>query len=836
VKSSISKLLFVLSIFFVFLSQSYAATKPKILILHSYHPTLKWTKDLNDGIHAIFPDITKVDLYTEYMDTKHHSSIEYRESLTDVYYKKYKNIRFDVIISSDDNAFNFLKLHHTELFKDTPVVFSGVNDFQDHWIAEHKNFTGVSETVSYIKNFNLMNEIQPNLKNIYIITDNTVTAKSDKEIILKAINKYSNKQIKFTFILAKNLQSLLKTAISLPENSAILYSSYYQESTGKSLKYHTVLNELSKVSDVPIYVVVDQYMTNGVLGGYVKSGFIQGEKAALMATLIIQGVKASNIPVLKDNQNLYIFDYDVMEKFNINIKQLPLDSKFLNKPDTLLELYFKEILTIIFIFILLVIFIIVLLISNKKRTKAELLAKKAEIVAKKQLAFQQNLIDNVNTPIFYKDVNKKFIGCNQAFLELFEIEKEAIIGKNVFELNDKNIAKTSDNKDNELLENKKWQEYEHTIITTKGEKRNLLIDKDVFYDQGILGGIVGTIFDMTNIKALNYDIKRLLAVFDTNVIASKTDINGNIIYVSKAFIEISGFSEEELLRYTHNILKKGLNNDSLYEELWNTISNKEIWTGQIVNKNKKGKEYTLKTIITPEYDKDGTFLNYTSISQDITNQKLVETANIEIELLNQEIEATQREVILKLGSVAEARSKETGLHVKRVAKYSEMLALYSGLSSYESSIVRMASPMHDIGKIAIPDAILNKPARFTEEEFEIMKTHAKLGYDMLKDSERVILKAAAIIAHEHQEKYDGSGYPQGLKGENIHIYGRITAIADVFDALGSSRVYKKAWNDDDILNLLEKESGKHFDPKLVDIFFEHLDEFLQIRDEMKDII
>ena len=828
-KNFIKKCLLILILLNIYSTQSFAINKPKVLILHSYHPTLKWTKDLNNGIHSIFTDIKKTDLYTEYMDTKHHSSQEYIESLTAVYQKKYKDIKFDVIISSDNNAFDFLKLHHTELFQDTPVVFSGVNNFQDELIKDYKNFTGVSETVSYIKNFNLIKKLHPNIKNIYIITDETVTAKSDKIIISKSIKKYSNKEIKFTFISAENMQSLLKTIMSLPENSAILYSSYYKDKKGNSYKYHSVLKQLSESSKIPIYVVVDQFLDHGTIGGYVKSGFIQGEKAAIMAKMILEGIKASHIPVLKDNQNLYMFDFNILKKHDIDTTLLPLNSTLINKPDTLLELYFKEIITIIFIFIFLVIFIIVLLVVNKKR-------KKAELFAKKQLAFQQNLIDNVNTPIFYKDTDKKYIGCNKAFLELFEIKKEDIIGKDVFELHDKNIAEIVDEKDKELLKNKKWQEYEHSIITQKGERRDLLLDKDVFYEHGIVAGIVGTIFDMTNIKALNYDIKRLLSVFDTNVIASKTDINGNIIYVSKAFIEISGFSENELLSHTHNILKTGLNNDSLYENLWTTISNKKIWTGEIVNKNKSGNIYTLKTIITPEYDKDGNFLNYTSISQDITAQKLVEKANHEIEILNEDIVATQKEIIFRLGGLAESRSKETGLHVKRVAKYSELLALYYGLSQEEAEIIKTASPMHDIGKIAIPDAILNKPARYTTEEFEIMKTHAKIGHDMLKDSNKEILKAASIIAYEHQEKYDGSGYPQGLKGEDIHIYGRITAIADVFDALGSARVYKKAWPDKEIFKLFENESGKHFDPVLIKIFFDNLDEFLKIRDEMKDII
>lgn len=146
----------------------------------------------------------------------------------------------------------------------------------------------------------------------------------------------------------------------------------------------------------------------------------------------------------------------------------------------------------------------------------------------------------------------------------------------------------------------------------------------------------------------------------------------------------------------------------------------------------------------------------------------------------------------------------------------------------------MASPIHDIGKIAISDQILLKPGKLTPSEFEIVKTHTTIGYNLLKSSNREVLKSAAIIAHEHHERYDGGGYPRGLKGEEIHIYGRIVAVADVFDALGSPRVYKKAWILNDILAYFQEERGKHFDPKLVDILLDNLDEFLRVKEEYSD--
>lgn len=202
--------------------------------------------------------------------------------------------------------------------------------------------------------------------------------------------------------------------------------------------------------------------------------------------------------------------------------------------------------------------------------------------------------------------------------------------------------------------------------------------------------------------------------------------------------------------------------------------------------------------------------------------------------MNKEIEETQKEILYILGEITEARSEETGNHVQRVSKYAKILAEKYGLSKRDVMLVTLASPIHDIGKIAIPDKILLKPGKLTPSEFEIVKSHTTIGYELLKNSNRDLLKSAAIIAHQHHERYDGTGYPQGLKGEEIHIFGRIVAVADVFDALGSPRVYKKPWILNDILAYFKEERGKQFDPKLVDILFENLDEFLEIKEKFSD--
>ncbi len=208
-------------------------------------------------------------------------------------------------------------------------------------------------------------------------------------------------------------------------------------------------------------------------------------------------------------------------------------------------------------------------------------------------------------------------------------------------------------------------------------------------------------------------------------------------------------------------------------------------------------------------------------------QKVEEGIN-EIRALNLEIEDTQREVIHIMGSVAEERSPETGLHVSRVAEFSTLLARLSGVNEDQCELIRAASPMHDIGKIGIPDSILTKPGKLTAEEWEIMKTHSELGYKMLKTSNRPMLKTAAIISLEHHEKWDGSGYPKGLAGEEITLFGRITALSDVFDALCSERYYKEAWPIEKVLMHIRAESGQHFDPSLVDLFFDNIHLFMGV--------
>lgn len=250
----------------------------------------------------------------------------------------------------------------------------------------------------------------------------------------------------------------------------------------------------------------------------------------------------------------------------------------------------------------------------------------------------------------------------------------------------------------------------------------------------------------------------------------------------------------------------------------------EDGSGEVIGAFQAINKMTLESIFSPRD------ISYLTLVASYSG-KALETAQ-----LNYEIEQTQKEIIYVMGEIGESRSKETGNHVKRVAEYSKLLALKLGLSKKEAELIKMASPMHDIGKVGIPDSILMKPSKLNKEEFSIMKTHTETGYNLLKGSQRRIIAAASIISHQHHEKWCGTGYPQGLKEEDIHIYARITAVADVFDALATDRCYKKAWDLERIINYFKEERGNHFDPKLVDILLQNLDELLVIKNTYTDIL
>lgn len=354
-----------------------------------------------------------------------------------------------------------------------------------------------------------------------------------------------------------------------------------------------------------------------------------------------------------------------------------------------------------------------------------------------------------------------------------------------------------------------------------------LIKHLIFWSGGLMTLLILFIIIVKNSKALSHKdhlLENYKEAIDYSTIVSKANKNGIITYVNNAFCQISGYCEEELLNKPHNIVRHPDMSAEVFQEMWYELQEGNRWQGILKNLKKDGTSYWVDASISPIFDDKGNLVEYIAIRRDVTD----------IILLNEEIKETQSELIYLMGEAVESRSKESGHHVQRVAYYSKLLAQLAGLEFEECEIIFSASTMHDVGKLSIPDAILLKSDALNDEEWAVMKTHAETGYKILGGSNRPLLKMAATVAYEHHEHYDGKGYPRGLKADEISIYGRIVAVADVFDALGTDRIYKKAWPLKDILDHLVEHSGKQFDPWLIDLLIEHLDQFIAIKDKFND--
>lgn len=213
-----------------------------------------------------------------------------------------------------------------------------------------------------------------------------------------------------------------------------------------------------------------------------------------------------------------------------------------------------------------------------------------------------------------------------------------------------------------------------------------------------------------------------------------------------------------------------------------------------------------------------------------------ETLEQQVRQRTEQLEQSRLEIIKRLGRAAEYKDNETGNHILRMSHFAQMLAQAAGLEQEQCDNILLAAPMHDIGKIGIPDSILLKPGKLDPDEWEIMKTHVSIGADLLDGTDIPLLVTARNIALSHHEKWDGTGYPNGLAGENIPIEGRICAICDVFDALTSERPYKKAWPVEEAVDFLRQQKGKHFEPRLVDLFETILQDILSYRATHLDTI
>lgn len=446
--------------------------------------------------------------------------------------------------------------------------------------------------------------------------------------------------------------------------------------------------------------------------------------------------------------------------------------------------------------------------------------------------------------VVYFDTQGNIVDTNKSFLEISKFKRDEVVGKKF----DFFLAKDSQNNINniwEVLKNRK---------TFQGILTNKTADNGFFYAKAIIKPIINaknevmmfvcSLDDITDFEIKKQSLERSVDVL-TEVSVEKDYLIQNyqnlldrstamvmmqdekFIEVNKSCEEMFGYKSSDMVgKHVSLILKpdqdipqkianirKELRESGYCKAYLNCIdsNNKPLFIQAYmlaVKSNKNNAKYNVAY---------GIFHNVTELFK-----------------MQQELEDVQKEVLYAMGTISEGRSRETGNHIKRVAEFTFLLANLYGLDKKQAELLKIASPMHDIGKLAIPDAILNKPGKLTDEEFDIMKTHAEKGYEMLAWSNRAILRTAAEIAYTHHEWWNGNGYPRKLSGTQIPLCGRIVAVADVFDALSHDRCYKKAWPINEVIEHFMKNRDVQFQGKLVDLLVEHIDEFVKIKEEYAD--
>lgn len=400
-----------------------AAETKKILVLHSYHQGLVWTDKIMAGIYSVFNEYDpEIEMHVEYMDTKRYFNGlkgSYLTRLHDMYKDKYGGMKLDMIISSDDDAFQFLLMYHDELFPGTPIVFCGVNNFDDAMLAGHDNITGVIEFLDIKANIDMALNLHPRAHQVAIITDTSTPGQINRLALKQLSDKYKGR-VEFVFMDKENtgltLQSLLDKLGQLPEKNIVYYSDFLRN-RDEYIVQEIAVPQISKVSRSPVYTHYDEILGLGVVGGKLVNGYSHGHKAAQMASDILQGTPLSSLPVYKESINSYEFDYQQLKRFGIDENALPEGSSVINRPFSFYNRYKHLVWAASSVFSFLVISLIAISINVIKRRKVEEELKISYHTLEQKVEERTKDLTRANTALKYSE---------EKYHDLFESGTDAI--------------------------------------------------------------------------------------------------------------------------------------------------------------------------------------------------------------------------------------------------------------------------------------------------------------------------------------------------------------------------------------------------------------------------
>ena len=544
----------------LFLTFLQANQNKEVLLIHSYHKGYVWTDDISKTIEKNFAQNKDIELTTVYMDTKRIDDDSYLENLANLYKQQFSNRKFDLILISDNNAFDFLAKYYDYLFKDIPVLFCGINNYSKEILEKlsFKNISGVAEEVDIEKNFELISKLHPNLNNLLIINDNSTTGLAIKKDLLPIIEKYKKKfKIEYTDNLEIND---LKTKVSNLDksNSVILFVLLFKDTAGKYFTYKQSFEEVRNVSQSPIYGLWDFYLNCGMVGGLLTSAIAQGDTVSKMAVDVLNGKNIKEIPVVEKSPNIYMFDYNELKRFNINISKFIDNPTIINEPSSIYKEHRK-----FFIISILTILLLTMIVINLKTIIQR--KEKLELELSNRLEFDKVLLDTIPNPIYYKNIEGKFLGCNTSFASLVNSSRDDIIGKTAFDFFSYKVASKNTIIDKELLETFGTSSSEFTFYTSSNEMKHIILNKAVYKNiDGTVGGIVCIMDDITE------RIQQKQFLIQQSKLAEMGDMVAAIAHQwNEPLVELSALVQDIQTSYLLNELKdanvKDFVNDSMIQ-------------------------------------------------------------------------------------------------------------------------------------------------------------------------------------------------------------------------------------------------------------------------------
>ena len=569
--------------------QCKAQSGKRVLLLNSYSYNQKWTRNITETVNRLFADMPDVDLIIEFMDTKKHCSPEHFSRLSQLYAAKYADTSFDVIITSDDNATNFVLEHRDELFVDVPVIFCGVNNTYLPEMEDFLNITGVLEVPGVQDTLALIDRLHPDVTTLYIVNEAfTSSEEKGRELLGSSLAQFSGR---FSPVWLENLsdQDMQKTLAGLPAEAVVLLLSYFPDEKSRVFSLEEGARFVSAASSRPVYSMWENFLGEGIVGGKLTSGTYQGQVAASMAREVLAGKHPRTIPVVSNTANKFMFDYNQLKHFGIEGALLPEESILINDPATVLLKYRKRFLAAVVSLTLLACVCCFLIVNIRARQSAESKLKSVNVklqglldtrereiaqIKRTEQALQNSqqateeannalrlnmthlrvLIETIPDLVWLKDVNGVFLFCNKRFARLVGAPESQIVGKTDYDFLDRETADLFRKYDIAAMDaGKSIVNDERLTYKDDGHTEDVETIKTPMYDdQGNLLGVLGVARDVTKRKRIADKMKetelRFKALHDASFGGIIIHDSGQILDCNRGISDISGYSMEEVVQ------------------------------------------------------------------------------------------------------------------------------------------------------------------------------------------------------------------------------------------------------------------------------------------------